>query len=68
MVGSSMPENYGESGPYSTPDSPWMSSTSSSLSGPGMTGFGVELLSLPVDSLVQTYTGHYAATGSSAHG
>jgi hypothetical protein len=32
-----MPKNYGDSGPDSTPDSPWMSSASSS-SYPGMTG------------------------------
>jgi hypothetical protein len=39
-VGSSMPKNYGDSGPDSTQDSPWMSSASSSSSGPGMTGYG----------------------------
>jgi hypothetical protein len=39
-VGSSMLRDYGDSGPDSTPDSPWMSSTSSSFVGPGMTGSG----------------------------
>jgi hypothetical protein len=34
-----MPKNYGDSGPDTTPDSPWMSSASSS-SCPGMTGSG----------------------------
>jgi hypothetical protein len=28
----------------------------------------VELLQLPVDSLLQAYIGHYVATGSSTHG
>jgi hypothetical protein len=39
-VGSSMLKDYGDSGPNSTPDSPWMSSASSSSGGPGMTGSG----------------------------
>jgi hypothetical protein len=33
-------KGYGDSGPDSIPDSPWISSTSYSLSGPGMTGSG----------------------------
>jgi hypothetical protein len=35
-----MLKDYGDSGPGSTPDSPWMSSTSSSYVGPGMTSSG----------------------------
>jgi hypothetical protein len=35
-----MPKNYGDSGPDSIPLSPWILSTSSSSSRPGMTGFG----------------------------
>jgi hypothetical protein len=39
-VGSSMLRDYGDSGPDSSPDSPWMSSASSSSAGQGMTGSG----------------------------
>jgi hypothetical protein len=35
-----MPKNYGDSGPDSTPDSPWMSSASYSSTSPGMIGSG----------------------------
>jgi hypothetical protein len=35
-----MLKDYGDSGLDSTPDSPWMSSTSSSSASPGMTGSG----------------------------
>jgi hypothetical protein len=34
-----MPKDYGEAGPNSTPDSPWISSASPSSS-PGLTGSG----------------------------
>jgi hypothetical protein len=33
-----MQQDYGDSGPDSTPNSSWMSSASSSSGGPGMTG------------------------------
>jgi hypothetical protein len=35
-----MLKDYGDSGPDSTPDSPWMSSASSYSTGSGMTGSG----------------------------
>jgi hypothetical protein len=66
-VGSYTLRDYGDSGPDSTPDSPWTSSTSSSPSGPGMTGSGGGAAIASVDFLAQAYTGRYAATGNSAH-
>jgi hypothetical protein len=43
-LGSSILRDYGDSDPDSIPDSPWMSSASSSPAGPGMIGSGVELV------------------------
>jgi hypothetical protein len=62
-----MLKDYGDSGPDSIPDSPWISSTSSSCAGPGMIGSGVERLELPVDFLVQVYIDRYVATRNYAH-
>jgi hypothetical protein len=58
---------YGDAGPDSIPDSPWISSTSSSCAGPGMTGSGGGTAIASVDFLVQAYTDRYAAIRNSAH-